>query len=175
MAAIFLLIGCTILWHCLYLEQIKIIMMLRCLKLIIICFALVMTNCQDANISEEKVETQAEIDARTISQKDVEAIKYIDYGLSPDSQKAVVDWQKYNDLHAQVDFLKKADLSYFESDREILKTFTSEFRIEMPKALRTKAILARITAMDTKLQKLNSLLLLSTSNKQESSMVLKSS
>ena len=136
-------------------------------KLIIICFTLVVSQCQDANVSEEKVETPEEIKARTIGQEDIEAIDYIDYGLSPDSQKAVADWQKYHDLDAQVNFLKKANLSYFESDQELIKTFTLEFRNQMPKTLKTKAISARITALNTKLQKLNSLLLLSTSTKKE--------
>ncbi len=141
--------------------------MLRLTKVFTLMMTLVLLNCQDNNVSREIEETQEEIDARTISQKDIEKIKYIDYGLSSDSQKAVNDWQKYKDLNAQVEFLKKADLSFYRGDPELMKTFTSEFRSEMPKDLKTKAIFARITAMDTKLLKLNSLLLLNTSNKEE--------
>lgn len=141
--------------------------MLRLTTVFTLIIALVLFNCQDVHDSEEKKETQEEIDARTISQKDIEKIKYIDYGLSSDSQKAVNDWQKYKDLNAQVEFLKKADLSFYKGDPELMKTFTVEFRSEMPKDLKTNAISARITAMDTKLLKLNSLLLLNTSNKEE--------
>ncbi len=147
---------------------VNIIIMMSGLKTFVILVGfLVLAGCRDEGSQQTEVETQEEIDARTISQKDVEAIKYIDYELSADSQKAVGDWQKYKDLNTQIDFLKRADLSFFEKERELMITFTSEFRSEMPVPLKTKEISARITALDTKLRKLNSLMHLSTSTKEE--------
>lgn len=126
-----------------------------------------MTSCKGDKVSEVIVETQEQIDAKTISQKDIESIRYDEYGLSSDSQKAVNDWQKFQELNIQIDLLKNGDLAYFSGDPLIIKTFLQELRTEMPKQLRTNEISARITALDTKTQKLNSLLRLANIDKQE--------
>jgi hypothetical protein len=126
-----------------------------------------MTSCKSDKVSEVIVETQEQIDAKTISQKDIESIRYDEYGLSSDSQKAVNDWQKFQELNIQINLLKNGDLAYFSGDPLIIKTFLQELRTEMPKQLRTNEISARITALDTKTQKLNSLLRLANIDKQE--------
>ena len=126
-----------------------------------------MTSCKSDKVSEVIVETQEQIDAKTISQKDIESIRYDEYGLSSDSQKAVNDWQKFQELNIQIDLLKNGDLAFFSGDPLIIKTFLQELRTEMPKQLRTHEISARITALDTKAQKLNSLLRLANIDKQE--------
>ncbi|MEH6534792.1 MAG: hypothetical protein V7719_00255 [Psychroserpens sp.] len=136
-------------------------------------FFLLLTNCKGDEVSEVTKETQEQIDAKTISQKDIEVLRYTDFGLSMDSQKAVNDWQKFQELNTQVELLKKGDLAYFGGEALLLKTFLLEFMTEMPKPLQTNEILARITALDTKAQKLNSLLLLSTIAKAERLQAIK--
>ena len=131
------------------------------------------TNCKDDKVSEVIEETQEQIDAKTISQKDIEGLRYTDFGLSLDSKKGVNDWQKFQELNTQIDFLKKGDLAFFEGDRLLLKTFLLEFSAEMPKALQTNEILARITALDTKAQKLNSFLTLNNISKNEKLQAIK--
>ncbi|MGB3607457.1 MAG: hypothetical protein WA775_02780 [Psychroserpens sp.] len=125
------------------------------------------TTCKDGDVSEVKTETQAQIDARTIYQKDIEKLKYTDFRLSQESQKAVTDWQKFQELNVQLDLLKTGDLTFFNGDRMLLKTFLTELRAEMPAVLRTNEILARITAFETKAQKLNSLLTINNISKDE--------
>nr|WP_321229557.1 hypothetical protein [uncultured Psychroserpens sp.] len=126
-----------------------------------------MTSCKSDKVSEVILETQEQIDAKTISQKDIESIRYDEFGLSSDSQKAVNDWQKFQELNIQIDLLKNGDLAYFSGDPLIIKTFLQELRTEIPKQLRTNEVSARITALDTKTQKLNSLLRLANIDKQE--------
>lgn len=140
---------------------------MRLKTLFYITLSVFLFNCQDESLSEEKKETQAEIDARTIGPKDIEVLEYAEFSLSQDAQKAVTDWQKYKDLNVQVLLLKKADFSFFNDDRTNLLTFIKDLKAEMPKAIRTNPIEARFSALDTKLQKLNSTLLLYNSTKAE--------
>jgi len=132
----------------------------------IIFFATVL-GCQDDKAPDTLAETEEQIAARTISEADISEIDYIEFGLSQDSQEATADWQKYNELQEQIEFLKKGDFSFFKGETELVKTFTKEFRSEMPENIKTREISARITALDTKIQKLNSILRLNSSTKQE--------
>lgn len=151
----------------LYLLQIEFFPVMRLVLFFSLSICVLMTSCKGDKVSEVIVETQEQIDAKTISQKDIESIRYDEYGLSSDSQKAVNDWQKFQELNIQIDLLKNGDLAYFSGDPLIIKTFLQELRTEMPKQLRTNEISARITALDTKTQKLNSLLRLANIDKQE--------
>nr|WP_321232821.1 hypothetical protein [uncultured Psychroserpens sp.] len=141
--------------------------MMRFITFFCFCSCVLLTNCNEGNVSEVIKETQEQIDARTIYQKDIEALRYTEFGLSSDSQKAVTDWQKFQELNTQIELLKKGDLNFFNGDRVLLKTFLLEFRTEMPTQLKTNEILARITAFETKTQKLNSLLTISNISKKE--------
>ena len=151
----------------LYLLQIEFFPVMRLVLFFSLSICVLMTSCKSDKVSEVIVETQEQIDAKTISQKDIESIRYDEYGLSSDSQKAVNDWQKFQELNIQIDLLKNGDLAFFSGDPLIIKTFLQELRTEMPKQLRTNEISARITALDTKTQKLNSLLRLANIDKQE--------
>lgn len=147
--------------------------MMRFIAVFCFSFLLLMTNCNDDNVSGVIKETQEQIDARTISQKDIEALRYADYGLSADSEKAVADWQKFRELNAQIELLNKGDLNFFRGESILLKTFLLEFRNEMPEELKTNEILARTTAFETKTQKLNSLLRISNIEKKEQLQAVK--
>ncbi|TXD83830.1 hypothetical protein ESY86_07230 [Subsaximicrobium wynnwilliamsii] len=140
---------------------------MRLKTLFYISLTVFLFNCQEAKVSQEKKETQAEIEARTIGPKDIEALEYTEFSLSQDAKKTVTDWQKYKDLNVQVLLLKSADFSFFNDDRTNVLTFIKDLKAEMPKAIRTKPIEARFSALDTKLQKLNSTLLLYNSTKAE--------
>lgn len=136
-------------------------------------FCLVMTNCKGDNVSEKTEETQDQIDARTISQTDIEALRYTEFELSSDSKKAVADWQKFQELQIQTSALKKGDLIFFEMERLLFTTFFSELITEMPTPLQTNEISARLTALNTKAQKLNSLLRLANIEKAERLQAIK--
>ncbi|MFT5846724.1 MAG: hypothetical protein ACJARX_002184 [Psychroserpens sp.] len=146
---------------------------MRIILITLSCFCFFITSCKSDKVFEVIVETQEQIDARIISQKDIEAIGYDEYGLSTDSQKAVADWQKFNELNTQIVLLKKGDLAYFSTDPLLIKTLVKELRIQMPIQLQTNEISARVTAVDTKMQKLNSLLRLSNSIKEEKISAMK--
>jgi hypothetical protein len=129
--------------------------------------SVMLVNCKsdtrDVN-SDTKTENQ---NTKIITKKEIDSLTYKDYGLSNDARKAVSDWQKYQELNTQIEYLKTADISFFKSDITLITTFLSDFRAEIPKALNTNEINARITALETKILKLNSLLLLDNISKNE--------
>ena len=123
--------------------------------ILFLCCIIVMS-CGDAKNSRsdvaatEKAEQNARITAKTI-----ENIDYKDYALSPESEKAIVTWEKYHELAMQISYLKKADFSFFNGDKEILKKFIDEFKAQMPDELRTNPTMSRNAIIETALLKLN--------------------
>jgi len=126
---------------------------------------LICAGCKNA--SDQKVEETKEIteNIRDITPKDIESLRFDDYTLSGDSKKALENWQKYQELSTQVDYINKADFSFFSGDTKVLKAFINDFKTEMPEAIKTAPILSRVTALETKLLKLNSILRLDNMDK----------
>lgn len=102
-----------------------------------------------------------------ITKKDIEALKYNDFLLSSDASKSVADWQKYQELNTQIGYIKAADFSFLKSDLTIITAFISDFKIETPKPLNTNEINSRITVLETKILKSNSLLMLDNISKND--------
>lgn len=106
-------------------------------------------------------------DAERITTIDIENLKYTDYVLSPDSKEAVSNWQRFQELTMQMEYLKQADFSFFGGKNEILTTFLKDLRRDMPQTVATPAIKERLIALETKLLKLHSTLMLSNAKKSE--------
>ncbi len=129
-------------------------------RIVVIYFTLffALSSCKESKVAEFIEDIEEQNDPNTITQKEIESIRYDDFVLRADSQVATTDWQKFQELTTQVEVLKKADLSYFSGDPLLIQTLLQEMRTEIPSELDTNEISARITALDTKTQKLNSLL-----------------
>lgn len=135
-------------------------------------FALILSlmlvlGCKSDNEQATNVISDQENDSEIITKKDIENLKYTDYVLSPESKEAVVNWQRYQELTMQIDFLKQADFSFFGGKNEILTTFLKDLRNDMPQTVSTPAIKERLIALETKLLKLHSTLKLSNATKSE--------
>jgi len=128
---------------------------------------IVIVSCKTDTQKVEIEPTLEEKQSKSITKDEIESLKYNDYGLSNDALKAVSNWQKYQELNTQIEYLKTADLSFFKSDITLITTFINDFRTEIPKAVSTNEINSRITALETKMLKLNSLLLLDNISKNE--------
>lgn len=90
-----------------------------------------------------------------ISSKAIENFDYTDYALSAEADKAIADWKEYQELAIQINYLKKADLSFFNGEKKLLKTFIGEFRSNIPDQLRSNPIVSRTVIIETTLLKLN--------------------
>jgi hypothetical protein len=90
-----------------------------------------------------------------ITVKAIEDFDYIDYALSSNAEALVANWEKYQELGIQISYLKKADLSFFNGDKEVLKKFIDEFTSTIPSELNTNPIVSRTVIIETALLKLN--------------------
>lgn len=119
---------------------------------------IISVGCNKSSNKEHGITNRNLDDLNRISSKDIESLEFDDYGLSNDAEKALENWQKYHELVEQIEFINKTDFSFFNGEITVLKTFVNDFRTEMPESIKTAPILARITALETMLLKLNSLL-----------------
>jgi hypothetical protein len=120
---------------------------------------------QDSNASE--IENIEEIKTQRITKQEVEAIDFLDYGLSSATKKAVSDWMNFSELESIIESIKNGDLSYFESDKEILSTFIKELKSGVPEKVTSPSITARLTTLETKFYKLKSAVKITTTPKTE--------
>lgn len=90
-----------------------------------------------------------------ITAKAIENFSYTDYALSADAEATLASWEKYQELATQIEYLKKADLSFFNGEKEILKKFVEEFRASIPEELSSNPIISRVVIIETMLLKLN--------------------
>ncbi|NRA94403.1 MAG: hypothetical protein HRU26_17335 [Psychroserpens sp.] len=133
-----------------------------------ILIILSLASCNTKESTEVKSEDEVIVkNEDVITKKEVQSLSYTEYGLSSDSQKIVIDWQKYQELVTQIDLLKKADVSFYKSEITLITTFLNEFRTEIPQSLSTNEIMARMTVLETKVLKLHSLLVLDNISKEE--------
>lgn len=141
--------------------------------LLLIC-CVIMLNCN----SRSKKELQTTDDVKTedtnkISSNDIEALAFDDYILSNASKTKIMDWQKLHELNTQVEFLKKGDLSFFSANDSIVKSFVFQLKEETPENVDTDIIKSRVTALETKILKLNNTIELTNIPKEEVLMNIK--
>lgn len=125
-----------------------------------ICFLLFM-GCGGDSSLQEKTDKENTNKQSIITAKDIENFIYIDYALSPEGEEAVSQWEKYQELAIQITYLKKADLSFFNGDIELLKKFVTELKDSVPEQLQTNSINSRVLVIENTLLKLHDDLTLS--------------
>lgn len=119
-----------------------------------VCF-LLFINCGEDKLSSEVKTEENTTQQSIITAKAIEGFKYTDYVLSARGENAVADWEKYQELAIQINYLKKADLSFFNGDKELLKKFIVEFKAQTPSLLKTNPIISRTVIIETALLRLN--------------------
>ena len=120
-----------------------------------LCCITVMS-CGDDKSTTIETETVVTTDQNArITAKTIESLNYNDYVLSSEAEKAIISWEKYKELESQIRFLKKADFSFFNGDKELLTTVIREFKTQMPEEFKTNPIISRNAIIETALLKLN--------------------
>jgi hypothetical protein len=136
----------------------------------LLCFSLVcllIFSCKTDTQIQEVESALNDKQSKRITKGEIQSLKYNDYGLSKEASIAVNDWQKYQEINTQIEYLKTGDLSFFKTDISLVTTFINDFKAEIPKSLSTNEINSRIIALETKILKLNSLLLLDNISKKD--------
>ncbi len=129
------------------------------LTLLSICF-LMLISCGTDKAKQDKAEAETTNQKTVITEKAIENFNYTDYVLSSSAEKAVANWEKYQELAIQINYLKKADLSFFNGDKDLLRTFIEEFKLALPTNFKTNPIISRMAIIETSLYRLNENLIL---------------
>ncbi|TCK67696.1 hypothetical protein DFQ05_1476 [Winogradskyella wandonensis] len=115
----------------------------------------VLMACGDKMEANQNPDSEKKSSKKEISVGAIEHFKYNDYILSSDAEREVREWPRFQELETQISFLKKADVTFFTAEKDTLKAFMDSLRVSVPKIINTTPVNARITALETKLLKLN--------------------
>lgn len=113
---------------------------------IILIFVLGCKKANDKNEPSNEITVKEDV---SLNAKQIAGLNYTEYVLSNLAVKETQDWLKLQELNSQIEILKKADLSFFNNDNELLSTFFKELKAEIPQQLKTNAIEARIIVLET--------------------------
>lgn len=110
-----------------------------------------------------------------IKEKDLSKLDYIEFALDSRTEKVIEedDWLEYYQLQEVITNVKKGDLTFFNDNDDAIKTLLKDLKEKIPGKINYPPTIARITALETKLYKLESLSNLSTTSKQELSLIIK--
>ena len=126
----------------------------KCISLLAI-LSISHVSCKDA--STDNHDTVSNHGQFVIAESDINLLDYTDYALSDLSLNATKDWLKFQELHSEIDILKKGDTSFFREDDQIVTSFISDLKNEIPEALKLPQINARLIVIETVLMQLKEL------------------
>jgi hypothetical protein len=124
-------------------------------RVVLTIFCIILMSCGGDKSTTEISTTEFTNQKNTITAKAIEDFEYTDYALSSKAESVIGNWEKYQELAIQISYLKKADLSFFNSEKKLLKTAIKDFKVTIPDQLRTNPILSRIVIIETTVLKLN--------------------
>ena len=120
-------------------------------------FISTLTSCKSDEKGDEEEHVEIPAESVKLTAKDVATIKFTEYALSDSGEETTKDWLKFQELFAQIELLKKADLSFFKDDKVILRGFLEDLKNEIPETLNESSIIVRLIAMETTIYKLEGL------------------
>ena len=130
------------------------------------CILVIAFSCKK-NQEQNEATLDKTNDSLEIKAKDISKIKYTDYILDSRTEDITINWNAYKQLQEVIDHVKKADLSFFYNNTKEVKELLTNLKQTIPSNVNSPSILARISALETKLLKLESLSNLSTTSKEE--------
>jgi hypothetical protein len=120
---------------------------------------------KDSAVSEQTAISVQEV--VKITPDDIDQLSFQEYELSPQVKSIVVDWNGYEQLASSISYLRTADLSFFKSDMELIKTTMADLRIGIPRVLDTRPIQSRLSVVETMILKLQNDLTLDNISKEQ--------
>jgi len=134
-------------------------------NVVIFCLLFVF-GCNDTTTKTNENNLVKTVETNKITTKDIENLKFNDYALSSDAERLIVNWQKYQEIINQIEFLKKADFSFFGGEKKALIELIKELKKETPKQVNTNAVQSRMVVLETTILKLHNDLNLNNSSKK---------
>lgn len=139
------------------------------LKILIPFYLLIMLiSCKDKNQTiSDNIAVNDKKPTQTITQPDIAKLKYTDFILDTKAEKIIETWEAYTQLQQLIKNIKQADFSGLKDNNTTLQILITDLNKNIPAALKSPSIFARIMVLETKLFKLESLVNLSNINKKE--------
>ncbi|MDO7173500.1 hypothetical protein [Mariniflexile sp. AS56] len=132
----------------------------------ILCVLVIAFSCKKSE-ETSAITTTTTNDSLLVKAADISKIKYTDYILDSKTEDFTINWKAYNQLTEVISKIKAADLSFFNNNAKEVKELISNLKLNIPENVNSPSILARISALETKILKLESLTNLSTTSKTE--------
>lgn len=126
----------------------------------------ILLSCNSKTEQVSSIDT-SQIDTTTITSEEIEAIKYIDYGIDSKAKTTLDSWQAYGDISRAITQIKIADFSFFTADEALFMSTVKELGTTVPEQINSDPIKARVLALTTKMYTLEEMLSLKTSQKKD--------
>ena len=142
-------------------------------KFLILSALILFLSCRQnaENSINEKTESNK---SQTLTASDISKLKYLDFGVDDKVQPLIESWNEYMQLEDIIGNVKNANLTYFKNDaKKNLKTLLKDLRDHIPDTINTPSVMARVSVLETKLYKTESLSNLSTTKKEELANTIK--
>ena len=138
----------------------------------ILCICVLMFSCKKNQDTKQQVIEKPK-ENKTVKAKDIAKLKYTDYILDTRASDSIANWNEYKQLETVITNVKKGDLSFFYANEKAVNELMVNLKQNIPLEINSDAILARITALETKVLKLESLYNLTTTGKTELLSIIK--
>lgn len=136
-------------------------------RLGVILVLLFLVACKGNEEKNEVFEKSISKRVQLIEKEDIKSINYLDYSLDQKIKNELSTWLQYNQVENIIDEIKKADLSFFKGDKEVVKTTIKEFEETMPDQIKTDAVQARALVVKNMYLRLHNIINLDTSTKED--------
>ena len=135
-------------------------------RIFLVLFICIFCSCKK-NSKEQPDNIKSYQDSTAISKDDIQKISFTEFVLDSDSDKNLLDWWKYRELENKINELKNGDLSHFRSGKTVVETLINEFTNTVPSTISEEAIQARVLVVKTMYFRLNNIINMPTSTKEE--------
>lgn len=139
---------------------------MRILTIILLNCFVCFTGCKNTE-KDQFAEAGEQPPKNILTEQDIAQLKYTDYILDQKAQEIIKDSNEYLQLQDLKDQIRKGDLKFFEIYKDGPKDLFKNLRKTWPDELNSESILARILVLETKFLQLESLLKLSTTDKDQ--------
>jgi len=144
---------------------------MRILRILSLFFCLVSCNSNTTKVESQNV-AETDVNAN-ITINEIANLDFVEFILDDKVEKHIEGWEKYFELERHVINVKQADLSFFKNNNEILVAFILDMQSTLPENVNSNSILSRVTALETKMYKLESAINLSNVHKEDLILAIK--
>jgi len=143
------------------------------MKYLVLLFFLFSVMACNKKQQKATLETSIKNDSTVLKSVDISKINYVDYGVDSKAKNTLDSWQAYNTVAVAVENIKEANFDFFKEDNTIFLSTIKDLESTVPENIDSEPIKARLLILKTKLFKLEEILNLSTTKKNEKLIVIK--